>query len=130
MAHTVLSSDTLTDPTRRAALLDAVDRAVTVDRSFDVLGLASQLPAISSGTIGFHTIPVVDASYRTPQDGDAVQVDPAAVQRFVADTIAGSAPAAPVPAPAATGSSATPAAPTTPATPAALTPPAAVPCVH
>lgn len=90
MAHTVLSSDTVIDSTRRNALIDAVDKAVTVDRSLDVLSLATQLPAISSGTIGFHTIPIVNASYDTAEDGEAVQVNPSAVQRYISDTISGS----------------------------------------
>jgi LCP family protein required for cell wall assembly len=90
MAHTVLSSDTLTDSTKRDALVAAVDKALTVDRSLDILSLASQLQGVSSGSIGFHTIPIVDASYDTGDDGEAVQVDPAAVQKYISDTISGS----------------------------------------
>jgi LCP family protein required for cell wall assembly len=90
MAHTVLSSNTLTDSTKRTALIDAVNKALTVDRSLDVLSLATQLQGVSSGSIGFHTIPIVNASYDTPDDGEAVQVDPAAVQKYITDTISGS----------------------------------------
>lgn len=90
MAHTVLSSNTLTDSTKRNAVIDAVDKAVTVDRSLDVLSLATRLPAVSSGSIAFHTIPIVDASYDTAEDGEAVQVDPSAVQKYISATIAGS----------------------------------------
>ena len=95
MAHTVLSSNSLTDATKRAALVDAVDKAVTVDRSLDVLSLATQLQGVSSGSIGFHTIPIVNASYDTPDDGEAVQVDPAAVQKYISDTISGSSASGP-----------------------------------
>ena len=90
MAHTVLSSDTLTDSAKRDALVAAVDKAITVDRSLDVLSLATQLQGVSSGSIGFHTIPIVDASYDTGDDGEAVQVDPPAVQKYISDTVSGS----------------------------------------
>ncbi len=90
MAHTVLSSNTLTDSAKRNALVAAVDKAITVDRSLDVLSLATQLQGVSSGSIGFHTIPIVDASYDTGDDGEAVQVDPSAVQRYISDTVSGS----------------------------------------
>ncbi len=90
MARTVLSSDTLTDSAKRDALIAAVDKAITVDRSLDVLSLASQLQGVSSGSIGFHTIPIVNASYDTGDDGEAVQVDPSAVQKYISDTISGS----------------------------------------
>ncbi|HEY2194112.1 MAG TPA: LCP family protein [Actinomycetospora sp.] len=90
MAHTVLSSDTLTDSAKRNALVAAVDKAITVDRSLDVLSLATQLQGVSSGSIGFHTIPIVDASYDTGDDGEAVQVDPSAVQKYISDTVSGS----------------------------------------
>ena len=90
MAHTVLSSDTLTDSTKRNALIDAVDKAITVDRSLDVLSLATQLQGVSSGSIAFHTIPIENASYDTGDDGEAVQVDPSAVQKYISDTVSGS----------------------------------------
>ncbi|MDT7741712.1 MAG: hypothetical protein QOE59_790 [Actinomycetota bacterium] len=90
MAHTVLSSDTLSDSTKRNALVAAVDKAITVDRSLDVLSLATQLQGVSSGSIGFHTIPIVDASYDTGDDGEAVQVDPSAVAKYISDTVSGS----------------------------------------
>jgi hypothetical protein len=95
MAHTVLSSNTLTDSTTRDALVAAVEKAITVDRSLDVLSLATQLQGVSSGSIGFHTSPIVNASYDTPDDGEAVQVDPSAVQTYISDTISGSSASSP-----------------------------------
>ncbi|MCD2190470.1 LCP family protein [Actinomycetospora sp. SF1] len=89
MARTVLSSDTLTDSTKRNALIDAVDKAITVDRGLDVLDLATQVQGVSSGSIGFHTIPIVNASYDTAEDGEAVKVDPEKVQEYISDTISG-----------------------------------------
>ena len=145
MAHTVLSSNTLTDSTKRVALVAAVDKAVIVDRSLDVLSLATQLQGVSSGSIGFHTIPVVNASYDTPDDGEAVQVDPAAVQKYIADTISGSSTSSttssgspPASGASPSGSSAGAAAPAQPKTSRAPTVPApdagttapTVPCVN
>nr|WP_218890802.1 LCP family protein [Actinomycetospora corticicola] len=104
MARTVLSSDTITDSTKRNALIDAVDKAVTVDRQLDVLDLAAQVQGVSSGSIGFHTIPIVNASYDTAEDGEAVKVDPTAVQKYISDTISDAG--ATTTAPKASGSSA------------------------
>jgi anionic cell wall polymer biosynthesis LytR-Cps2A-Psr (LCP) family protein len=145
MARTVLSSNTLTDSTKRNALVAAVDKAITVDRSLDVLSLATQLQGISSGSLGFHTIPIVNASYDTGDDGEAVQVDPSAVQKYISDTVSGktesggstskAAPATgsssgsaakPSAAPAAPKGSAAPAVPNSDAGTAAPT----VPCVN
>ncbi|MDL5158460.1 LCP family protein [Actinomycetospora termitidis] len=97
MARTVLSSDTLTDSTKRNALVDAVDKAVTVDRQLDVLDLAAQLQGVSSGSIGFHTIPIKSASYDTEEDGEAVQVEPDKVQDYISDTISGRTEETPAP---------------------------------
>ncbi|MFC5062641.1 LCP family protein [Actinomycetospora atypica] len=97
MARTVLSSDTITDSAKRNALVDAVDKAVTVDRGLDVLNLASQLQGVSSGSIAFHTIPIVSASYDTEEDGEAVQVDPEKVQEYISETASGSAEETPAP---------------------------------
>jgi LCP family protein required for cell wall assembly len=139
MAHTVLSSDTLTDSTKRDALVAAVDKALTVDRSLDILSLASQLQGVSSGSIGFHTIPIVDASYDTGDDGEAVQVDPAAVQKYISDTISGasSTSGTSTPASKAAGSSSAPATSAAPATPKPAVPASdagtaapTVPCVN
>ena len=97
MARTVLSSDTITDSAKRTALIDAVDKAVTVDRQLDLLNLASQLQGVSSGSIAFHTIPIVSASYDTAEDGEAVQVDPQKVQEYISETASGSTDATAAP---------------------------------
>ena len=85
MAHAALAPSTVLDRTKVNALLDAVDRAATVDDGFTVLGAAAALQPVASGSITFRTIPIVNPSLRTPNDGDAVQVDPEAVQTFIAD---------------------------------------------
>jgi hypothetical protein len=48
------------------------------------LQFAQQVQGISGGDITFDTIPIVNISYWTPGDGDAVEVDPSQVKEFVA----------------------------------------------
>jgi LCP family protein required for cell wall assembly len=89
MAKTVLSAGTLASPSKLNNLIDAVKKAVVIDQGWDVLQFAQQLQGMSTGNIKFVTIPIVSITLQTPHDGDAVQVDPAQVQDFVKQTIAG-----------------------------------------
>jgi len=89
MAKTVLSAGTLANPGKLNNLIDAVKKAVVIDQGWDVLQFAQQLQGMSTGNIKFVTIPIVSITLQTPHDGDAVQVDPAQVQAFVQQTIAG-----------------------------------------
>jgi len=132
MAHAALSPSTVTDPTKVSSLLDAVDRAATVDQGLSVLGAASQLQAVASGSIAFKTIPIVTPNFQTPDDGDAVKVDPHAVQRFISDggatdttSATPTTSAAPSGSSSSSGSGGSAAAPSTSATPAST-----VPCVN
>ncbi|HEY2057075.1 MAG TPA: LCP family protein [Amycolatopsis sp.] len=83
MAKNVLSAGTLTNPAQLGALVDALQGSVVLDQGWDILSFAQQLHGISSGSIGFVTIPVQSLSLATPSDGDAVKVDPAQVKTFV-----------------------------------------------
>ncbi|MFD9895923.1 LCP family protein [Amycolatopsis sp. NPDC059027] len=83
MAKKVLGAGTLTNPAKLDALMSAVQGSVVLDKGWDVLSFARQLRGLSSGSIGFATIPVQSLSLPTPYDGDAVQVDPAQVREFV-----------------------------------------------
>ncbi|GAA3583082.1 LCP family protein [Amycolatopsis ultiminotia] len=83
MAKTILSAGTLADPAKLDDLIGAVKKAVVVDANWDILGFAQQLHGMSAGSIHFVTVPVVNISLKTPNDGDAVQVDPSQVQSFV-----------------------------------------------
>jgi LCP family protein required for cell wall assembly len=87
MAKNVLSAGTFTDLSKLNALVSAVQGAVVLDKGWDVLSFAQQLRGMTSGAIGFATIPVQSLSLRTPSDGDAVKVDPAQVQQFVRTAI-------------------------------------------
>jgi LCP family protein required for cell wall assembly len=87
MAKTVLNAGTFTDPSKLNALVGAVQGAVVLDKGWDVLSFAQQLRGMTSGAIGFATIPVQSLSLATPSDGDAVKVDPGQVQQFVRTAI-------------------------------------------
>lgn len=95
VAKTILSSGTLTDPTKLSTLLAAVKNTVVVDNGLDILSLAQQFQGISAGDVHFVTIPVVNITLRTPTDGDAVEVDPQQVQIFIQQQINGSGNPAP-----------------------------------
>ncbi|MEU3273179.1 LCP family protein [Saccharomonospora sp. NPDC006951] len=83
LARKVLSAGTLTDPTKLNSLVDAVQKSVVVNKGWDLLGFAQQMRGLTGGQIEFRTIPVVDPEYDTPEDGQAIQVDPAEVREFV-----------------------------------------------
>jgi LCP family protein required for cell wall assembly len=87
MAKNVLNTGTFTDPSKLNALVSAVQGAVVLDKGWDVLSFAQQLRGMTSGAIGFATIPVQSLSLQTPSDGDAVKVDPGQVQQFVRTAI-------------------------------------------
>ena len=88
MAKTVLSAGTLANPGKLNDLIAAVKKAVVIDQGWDVLQFAEQLQGMSTGNIKFQTIPIVSITLQTPNDGDAVEVDPQQVQDFVKTTIA------------------------------------------
>jgi LCP family protein required for cell wall assembly len=83
MAQKVLSAGTLTDPGKLTALADAVKKSVVLDQGWDLVGFAQQLRGLTGGSTQFSTIPVESISYQTPEDGDAVKVDPFKVRGFV-----------------------------------------------
>jgi hypothetical protein len=88
MAHQVLSAGVLTDKTKLDNLIGAIQTSITLDQGWDVLSFAQQLQGMSAGQIQFQTIPIVNITYPTASDGDAVEVNPAAVQQFVQTQVA------------------------------------------
>ncbi|QRP48672.1 LCP family protein [Amycolatopsis sp. FDAARGOS 1241] len=91
MAKNVLGSGALTSPDKLSALVDALQGSVVLDKGWDIVSFTQQLHGISSGAIGFVTIPVLSLSLATPADGDAVKVDPQQVKTFVQDQLNSSA---------------------------------------
>jgi LCP family protein required for cell wall assembly len=103
MAHTVLSAGTLTNPGKLDGLIGAIQRSITLDSNWNVLGFAQELQSMSAGNIQFLTVPIVNITLHTPEDGDAVEVDPDQVRGFVQSEIGGTdAPASTTTAPPAT----------------------------
>jgi LCP family protein required for cell wall assembly len=111
MAHEVLSAGVLTNSSKLNSLISAIQKSITLDQDWDVLSFAQQLQGMSAGQIQFFTIPIVNITYHTVSDGDAVEVDPSAVQSF-AQNLVHNADNPPPPPPAASAA-AKPATPTT-----------------
>jgi LCP family protein required for cell wall assembly len=102
LAHEVLSAGTLADPAQLSRLIAAVSHYVVVDPGWDLLDFVSRQRGLTGGHIAFRTIPTERLALPTPEDGLAVEVDPATVRAFVAD-VTSTAPAAATPAPATPG---------------------------
>ncbi|MFP5069622.1 LCP family protein [Pseudonocardia nantongensis] len=82
VANKVLSSGTLSDPSKLSALIDVVQQSVVLDSGWDVLAFARQASDIAAGEMNFLTIPTGES--RDSGRGDVLTVDPAQVQDFVA----------------------------------------------
>ncbi|MDQ0379412.1 LCP family protein required for cell wall assembly [Amycolatopsis thermophila] len=88
MARKVLSAGTLADPGKLSSLTDAIKKSVVLNQGWDILAFAQQLKGLTGGQLEFHTIPVVNMDYSTPEDGQAIQVDPNQIRQFVQSTSA------------------------------------------
>ncbi|HEY2193292.1 MAG TPA: LCP family protein [Actinomycetospora sp.] len=97
----LLSAGILANPFTLDRLTGVVGRSVTLDSGWDVLSFATQMQGLSAGAVTFRTIPTGTDELATPEDGQAVQVDPAQVRTFVTDAIDLDAGVVPPPAPAA-----------------------------
>jgi LCP family protein required for cell wall assembly len=95
MAQKVLSAGTLADPGKLSNLVSAVQKSVVLNQGWDIFGFARQMKGLTGGKLEFRTIPVVNPDYTTPEDGSAVQVDPAQVHAFVQGTTGVPAPPGP-----------------------------------
>lgn len=78
----VLSVGTLTNPVTLNSLVDAADRSIVLSSGFNLLDLATQMSAISSGNINFETIPTHGAETSTGKD--ALAIDVAEIQAMFA----------------------------------------------
>ena len=83
MARKVLSAGTLTNPSKLNDLIEAIKKSVVLNQDWDIFGFAQQMKGLTGGQLEFRTIPVKNVEYRTPEDGVAIQVDPAEVKQFV-----------------------------------------------
>jgi LCP family protein required for cell wall assembly len=86
LSRKVLSSGTLADPFTLTRLLDAVRQSVVLDGDWDLLRFGQQMQDVSAGAVAFLTIPTNGTRFVDGR-GEVLDVDPGAVQRFVADAI-------------------------------------------
>lgn len=92
LAGKILSTQTLTNPTKLQDLENAVSRSVVLDDGWDILKLAEQLKDLTGGSVKFTTIPVV-AEDGWSEDGSqsVVEVNPDQVRTFVDRQLGGGA---------------------------------------
>jgi LCP family protein required for cell wall assembly len=81
-ADKILSVGTLTSPSKLSALVDAANRSLVLDKSFDLLTFGQQMIGLSSGNINFVTIPTDGSAQGVGTD--ALAVDPAKIRAFFA----------------------------------------------
>ncbi|HVV13205.1 LCP family protein [Amycolatopsis sp.] len=82
--HKVLSAGVLTNPGKLSDLTDALHRSLILDPGFDLLQFADKAKNLASGDVRFDTIPTITINGRSPDGQSIVQVDPVAVQRYIA----------------------------------------------
>ena len=67
----VLSTGTLTDPSKLNRLSKAVERSVVLDSDWDIVGFATQLQNLAGGNVRFETIPVTSID-GTGDNGESI----------------------------------------------------------
>ncbi len=87
LANRMFSAGTLTDPAKITDLVNALTKAVVLDKGWDLVSFAQQLGDLSAGNIQFQTIPTGRINLATPSDGSAVEVNPGQVRDFVQDLL-------------------------------------------
>ncbi|MFI0462614.1 LCP family protein [Saccharopolyspora sp. 5N102] len=87
LTQSVLSGGVLANPARLRDLIRSLQESVVLDRDWDVLAFADRLRGLAGGAVRFTTIPIEDADYETPEDGDAILVDPRKVKAAISSTI-------------------------------------------
>lgn len=79
-----VSSGTLANPLRFSRFLSAITSAVSVDRNFNVVGLADQLRYLKPSAVSFVTVPLASMNYVTPSGESAVLWNKTAARRLFA----------------------------------------------
>ncbi|WP_420872399.1 LCP family protein [Mycobacterium shigaense] len=85
LAHSIISSKTLSSPATLKRLEAAVQRSVVISSGWDVMDFVQQLSKLAGGKVAFATIPVLDgAGWSDDGMQSVVRVDPHQVQDWVA----------------------------------------------
>lgn len=92
LASKILSTGTLTSPSKLSQLQNALSTSVTLDQDWDVMGFAKELANLSAGNVKFSTVPVVrDDGWSDDGQQSVVVVDPKQVQAYVTGLLGGKA---------------------------------------
>ena len=86
LAQKILSTGTLTNPSKINALLDAAKQSVVLSQGWDLLNFFSQLQGIVAGSVQFQTIPTGDNVMIG--GADVTLVDPQQIHDFIAKLVA------------------------------------------
>ncbi|WP_396124824.1 LCP family protein [Corynebacterium sp. HS2168-gen11] len=82
LVNKVLSTGTLTSPTKLSDLGEAVTRSVVIDDDWDIMGFATQLQNLAGGRVTFNTIPVTSIDGVGDHGESVVTIDPQEVREF------------------------------------------------
>jgi LCP family protein required for cell wall assembly len=88
LAQRLTDAGTLADPAKLDQLVDIATRNLVLDSGWDIDQLATQMRQVTGDDLVFHTVPTGRPDLRTPVDGVAVEIDPAAVRRFAQAEVA------------------------------------------
>jgi LCP family protein required for cell wall assembly len=88
----ILSTSTLSNPNKLNDLSSAVERSVTLDDGWDVMGLATQMQGLTGGNVTFQTIPVTSIDGTGDLGESVVTIDKKQVHGFFEDLLGDSAP--------------------------------------
>ena len=82
LVQKVLSSDTLTNPSKLTELAEAARRSVIIDKDWDIVSFATQLQNLAGGNVRFDTIPVTSVDGVGDYGESIITVDPEEVKAF------------------------------------------------
>lgn len=85
LVNKVLSTGTLTSPSKLSKISEAVERSVIIDEDWDVMGFATQMANLAGGNVTFNTIPVTSVDGTGDYGESIVTVDPKQVHQFFED---------------------------------------------
>ena len=87
LANKVLSTSTLTSPSKLSDLRSAIASSVVLDEGWDVMGLATQMQNLAGGNVTFETIPVTSIDGTGDAGESVVTVDKNQVHAFFDDLV-------------------------------------------
>lgn len=87
LANKVLSTSTLTSPSKLSDLRSAIESSVVLNEGWDVMGLATQMQNLAGGNVTFETIPVTSIDGTGDAGESVVTVDKNQVHAFFDDLV-------------------------------------------